>query len=53
MLLTLLSGGGALQQPDMVSPVTARTMVKTETPQMPPPIRSRTGSPDIGLAVIR
>lgn len=51
--MTLLSGGGALQHPDMVSPVKARRMVRTETAQIAPPMTSNIGSPAIGLTTIR
>lgn len=37
----------------MVSPVIAMIMVRTDTPQMAPPITSKMGSPAIGLAVTK
>lgn len=50
---TLLSGGGVLQQPDIVNPVRANNIVRTETAQMAPPVTSRIGSPPIGFTIIR
>ena len=48
-----MSGGGDLQQPDMVKPVSAKIIVKTETAHMAPPNMSNIGSPAMGFINMR